>query len=285
VFTSAIRVGYLPEICFRPAGLAPVLILMPRLFLHGFFGAPNFGDELLCRSLLEAYPSSRGFAVATRDPQVTRHTARGIASVRAVRGLFPSVGFFANLPLRMLALRRADHLLIGGGGLLQDTFSPVTLQRSAFDAAWAIRSKIPYSVVGIELGSIYRLESQQRARFVLQNARSVWCLDPQSLSAARALIGSAPTPAHEFPDLAHSLLAREALRPRSSDGEAHCVVNPTQTPARFPAEFDALIQALCRKFKRVTLAAAQPGEERAWLKLLSTRPQNLNSWFFAVFSG
>lgn len=248
---------------------------MHRPFFHGFFGAPNFGDELLCRSLLEYFPGEAGAIVATRHAAVTRRTAAGLR-VTTAPGMLNNLPFFAWLPWRILQLRRASHLLIGGGGLIQDTFGTVTLRRGAFDAAWAVRRGIPFQIVGIEVNSIYHAESKRLARFLLRHASSIWCRDDASVPRARTAAGDDRSDIRRMPDLAHEALGRWFERhPRPATPGRHCVFNPLSFPHRQPAEFVRLVEALCRRFENVTLAAAQPGEEQAWLRLLTTRPANL----------
>ncbi len=248
---------------------------MHRPFFHGFFGAPNFGDELLCRSLLEYFPGEAGAIVATRNAAVTRRTAAGLR-VTTAPGMLNNPPFFFWLPWRILQLRRASHLLIGGGGLIQDTFGTVTLRRAAFDAAWAVRFGIPYHIVGIEVNSIYHEESKRIARFLLRHASTTWCRDDASIGRARTAAGDDRTDIRRMPDLAHEALGRWYERhPRAEPGNRHCVINPLSLPHRQPAEFVRLVEEVCRRFEIVTLAAAQPGEEKAWLQRLPVRPPNL----------
>lgn len=249
------------------------MTVMRLPYLHGFFGAPNFGDELLCRSIAETFGGDEGTIVATRSAAVTKYTMRGVPGVSIVPGMLFNLAFFGWLPLRVRKLGQASNVLIGGGGLLQDTYSTATLMRSTFDAAWAVRFGIPFDLIGIELGSIYHPESKSRARFLLRHARSVWCRDPES--ARRAGNASHRDDVREVPDLAHDFLRRWfAAHPRQGGG-GHCVFNPLSTPGKRPEEFAALVRRLCRDFSKVTLAAAQPGEEKAWLEMIGKRPSNL----------
>lgn len=251
-------------------------VTMQYPYLHGFFGAPNFGDELLCRSLLDAFSGDRGALVATRNTAVTRRTAHGL-HVCIVSGMFSHLRFFTGLPWRIWHLRRASHLLIGGGGLLQDTFSTVTIMRSAFDAALAVRFGIPFYFIGLEVGSIYHDVSKEHARFLLQNAKSVWCRDPESVVRARISSGNDRADIHEMPDIAHAFLRNWfSLHPRAGNGQSHCVVNVLKSRGSHPLEFVALVCALCKRFYRVTLAAAQPGEELDWIKGFPDPPSNLH---------
>ncbi|HEX2099159.1 MAG TPA: hypothetical protein VHF69_00765, partial [Candidatus Synoicihabitans sp.] len=81
----------------------------------------------------------------------------------------------------------------------------------------------------------------------------------------------------EMPDLAHDFLEMWYGRNgRSTGANGHCVINPLATPRAHPGEFAALIDALCQRYRQVTLATAQPGEEVAMLRSLPSRPSNLD---------
>lgn len=242
-----------------------------RPFFYGFFGAPNFGDELLCRTVVELFAGDRDARVATRRPRITRHTLVG-SRAKAVRGKFPHVDFWQGFFGRIWHLSRTSDLVIGGGGLIQDVYSTVGMKGISFDVAQMIRRGRPYVFVGIEIGTISQPVSKELSRFLVSNARAVWCRDALSEQRARAL--GATGEVILAPDLAHWLLRRWAAS-HATEPTSHCVVNPRIVPQQNRAEFGKMILALCQRYDRVTLAAAQPGEQRDWIAHLSPMPENL----------
>jgi len=85
-----------------------------RVLISGYYGAGNLGDEALLAGLLAALVTAGVEAtVASLDPAATSRD-HGVAAVHRVRGL---VG----------GLLRADAVVSGGGGLLQDATSARSL--------------------------------------------------------------------------------------------------------------------------------------------------------------
>lgn len=86
-----------------------------RVLLSGYYGFGNLGDEAILEALVRGL-SDRGHEVEvlSGDPPATR-AHHGVAAA----------GRYASLPL---ALGRADALVSGGGGLLQDATSSMSLR-------------------------------------------------------------------------------------------------------------------------------------------------------------
>ena len=84
--------------------------------ISGYYGAGNAGDEAILSAMLSALraeiPGAR-IVVLSRDPP---RTAAEHGMEAAPRGLL------RHLPAQVRLLRRADLLLCGGGGLLQDAY-------------------------------------------------------------------------------------------------------------------------------------------------------------------
>ena len=112
-----------------------------RLLISGYYGAGNLGDEALLAGLLQALEAA-GIApqVASLDPDATTR-AHGVAAVHRYRGL-------------PRALWRADAVVSGGGGLLQDVTSTRSLAYylGVVRAARALRK--PVAVFGQSLGPL-----------------------------------------------------------------------------------------------------------------------------------
>lgn len=243
-----------------------------RPFFQSYFGVPNFGDELLCRAVVGMFDVAGTGRVAARRPKISRVTLRGTGA-RTVLGKFPHRGFWVGLPLRLWYLSRASQLFIGGGGVIQDTFSPATIMSSTFDVSRAVGHDAPFAFVGIEIGNVAQPESRVRAEFALKHAAVVWCRDQRSFERAQEL--GAGDRAFLAPDLAHSFLRSWPTAGSAVDTNEHCVVNVRVLAQDHPDAFRALIADLCDRYSRVTLASAQPGEEKGWVALLRDRPANL----------
>src|SRR5438105_835314 len=89
-----------------------------NILIAGYYGFGNVGDELILSSILmeigKRYPSSR-ITVLSADPERT-HRFHGVSSVRRWS------------PLAVVrAIWKADVLVVGGGGLLQDQTSSRSL--------------------------------------------------------------------------------------------------------------------------------------------------------------
>lgn len=245
---------------------------MTRIYMFGFFGAPNFGDELLCQAIVSNVGRSLGnatrFHIATRQPKVTRRLVRG--NFRTVPGLFSDVRFFAFLPWRLWSLAQADRVLIGGGGLFYENSSPRGIMGCTFDATAAILFNRPYDIIGVEIGHIETEGARALVSFVFRNARTIWCRDETTLEKARALCGRDDP--QFFADISHDFLEGQVKASSGTQTETHgqCVINPLALHFRKPEEFTALILWAQQRFDRVVVAIAQPGEEKAIAELLKT---------------
>ncbi len=99
-----------------------------RIFLHGYYGNSNIGDESILESIIQQiknrYPDSE-IVVSSSDPNQTLSVhpeVDGIVRRRSFRTLH------VRLPFEILTatdywseLYQADELWIGGGGLIRDT--------------------------------------------------------------------------------------------------------------------------------------------------------------------
>ncbi len=165
-----------------------------RLLVSGYYGAGNLGDEALLAGLVGSL-TTMGVEpiVASLDPAATRRD-HGVASVHRLRGL-PG------------ALLRADAVVSGGGGLLQD----VTSARSLGYYLGVIRAARwlgkPVAVFGQSLGPL-SADGEVRVRRALRDV-PLGLRDAPSLALAARL----DLPAHAVADTA-------LLLPRPSEAGA-----------------------------------------------------------------
>lgn len=143
-----------------------------RLLISGYYGAGNLGDEALLAGLLPSLLAA-GVApvVASLDPASTA-VDHGVAAVHRIHGL-PA------------ALWRANAVLSGGGGLLQDATSARSLQYylGVVRAARALGK--PVAVFGQSLGPLSS-SGADRVRRVLTGV-PLGLRDAPSLELARRL--------------------------------------------------------------------------------------------------
>ncbi len=100
---------------------------MPNALLLGYFGAGNFGDELILTSFLKAYGGilkDRGFSLTLtiKKPATSEY-------ISGLKELYEEIDVVRITPLMpySLAVRRATHLIAPGGSLLQNATSSRSL--------------------------------------------------------------------------------------------------------------------------------------------------------------
>jgi polysaccharide pyruvyl transferase CsaB len=162
-----------------------------RLLISGYYGAGNLGDEALLAGLLAALGAAGVEpTVASLDPAATRRD-HGVAAVHRVRGIAGG-------------LLRADAVLSGGGGLLQD----VTSARSLGYYLAVIRA------------------ARWLGRPVAVFAQSLGPLSPRGEARVRRALRGVPLGLRDAPSL--RLAARLGLDARAVADTA--LLNPRPTP-------------------------------------------------------
>lgn len=173
-----------------------------RIVVSGYYGCGNTGDEAILAGMLvtfrEADPDLE-VTVVSGDPEQTRRT-HGVDAVPRMR---PG-------PL-WRALRAADGLVSGGGGLLQDRTSarPVAYYAGVMGLARAARR--PYVIHTQGLGPIHRRTNRRLAAMALRGAAHVSLRDEGSVALARHLGVRRPIEVTADPAL--------ALEPRRRPGD------------------------------------------------------------------
>lgn len=158
-----------------------------NVVVAGWLGSANLGDELVFTGL-RGKLAARGTEVVaiSRDPGATRR-AHG---VEAVRALDPA------------ALRRADALVLGGGGLLQDETSPFNLPYHLVRPGLGLAAGTPFAGVGLGAG---RLRTALGRRLVRATMRRARCTSVRDQASADLLAEVGVPGAIVAADLAFSL--------------------------------------------------------------------------------
>ncbi len=161
---------------------------MTSVFVSAWVGAGNLGDELLLRRLHDRLRSAGAdeITVVSLDPSATE----ALHPVRAVhpRALHRVVG----------AIRRADLVVVGPGGLLQDASSPFNLPYQLHRAMLARATGTPVLGMGLGADPMHRRGSGALLRLGLGGADAIAVRDEPS----RAVLDPHRVTAHATADLA-----------------------------------------------------------------------------------
>jgi polysaccharide pyruvyl transferase CsaB len=158
----------------------------PRIFLVGYYGMRNLGDEAI-RSAIEQAAAARGLDIAwfaSRD--------RADPDPRSVpvggRGLWRYVA----------AILRADRVVLGGGGILKDEGPRLPLELAATALLARLLGK-PVNLLAVGVGPFYTRTGRWLARLTARLADVRTVRDQASAEALRALgisrveVGGDPT--------------------------------------------------------------------------------------------
>jgi len=154
----------------------------------GYFGAPNLGDELLCKCVVnrlrEAHAANTVY-IMTRSAEVSRRYT-GLDG-KYVEGYWPEPEYFQNLCGHLRAVSDSSLVVIGGGGLIADYYSWSSIPRYCIDALWAILAGRRYVFVGLGVREVSRWWLRQVARFVCTHAGALYCRDKGSAERLKEL--------------------------------------------------------------------------------------------------
>lgn len=164
----------------------------------------NIGDQAIrtatCALLRRHVPNAR-ITVATARPE---EVARDLGVSTVARGS-------AGLPGQLAAMRRADLVLVGGGGLFQDDDSLLKMPfwTSRVLAARAAGTQVAGFALGT--GPLGHPSSRLAARAAFALMRHVSVRDPEALAVARSVTDK---PVHLVPDPAICLEPENRARAR-----------------------------------------------------------------------
>ena len=149
-----------------------------RVVVSGYFGHGNTGDEALLAGMLasmRAVEPALEAVVISGDPAETQRTHR----VQSVPRMGPTAIW--------RALRDADGLISGGGGLLQDRTSARPVAYYAGVMGLARLARRPYVVHAQGLGPIRHRPNRALSAMALRGAAHVSLRDAESIALAREL--------------------------------------------------------------------------------------------------
>lgn len=229
---------------------------MPQIFLFGYFGAGNFGDEWTLASFLKGCQqiglSRKQFVVLSRNPQATSDE-HGVASIpRNWSSILSTV--------------RKSHSVVGcGGSLLQD----VTSFRSLFFyclLVWVAKVMGKKVVMlGQGLGPFKRHLSRKLAKRTLSACDLVTFREEVSFETAKQL-GASLDNCFVTADLT---FVWDELSQREQKAEIGVNIRPIKERWSEKALLEALKSSL-REGERVLLLPLQPQSDELSLKSLET---------------
>jgi polysaccharide pyruvyl transferase CsaB len=156
-----------------------------KALLCGYYGEHNLGDDALLEVLLDQMPEGWIPLVTARDEAAVRDR-HGVATTdrTSLRGVHA-------------ALAGCDALVLGGGSLLQDATSLLSLLYYASLILAARRRGLPILLWGQGLGPLRRRRSRVLVRGLLRLASAISWRDADSAALAerwgvRGLLGSDP---------------------------------------------------------------------------------------------
>lgn len=232
-----------------------------RLLISGYAGAGNAGDEAILGGLLRtlgALTSATGrpahaITVISSDPAQTER----VHGVAAVPRLAPDT---------LRAMRRADAVISGGGGLFQDTTScrPPLYYGGVVQLAGAVGR--PYVILSQGLGPLHGGLSRWIAGRALRGAAHVSLRDAGSVDLARAL--GVRRPIATAPDLA---LGLEPPPPDPGDRIVVALRGRDLDPARLSHVREA-VSALAAAGEVLGLPMHEPADRPVALALVDGMP-------------
>ena len=146
-----------------------------RIVLSNSYGAPNAGDQAILLTMIEALKKRSPniqIDVLTRWPKSTRKRHPGVRAVRS--GII--LGFLDTCK----SIRQADILILGGGGIIQDSTSLGSLIMHLSRAALARFFATPFIGVGLGAGPITTKLGRWLTKVVLNTAEGLYVRSEKS---------------------------------------------------------------------------------------------------------
>ncbi len=163
-----------------------------RLLISGYYGFDNLGDEAILAALLQE--------LAKRHPDWTPIVLSGKPSATEARYGVPAVSRDSLLGL-WWEMGRADLLLSGGGGLLQNATSQLSLMYYLGIMELARRRGVPYILLGQGLGPLRGPGVLKIVSRFLRRAEAIVVRESDSRRLVEAM-GVTEVPVRQAADLA-----------------------------------------------------------------------------------
>lgn len=155
-----------------------------KIFIIGWFGAGNIGDEaILLSELLTLRNRFKGtkFYILSFGPERTKKLTDGIPEVENIVGIGSKYRFLrSDFRGLISAFRNSDAVIIGGGGIFQDIYNyyPIPFFTSMAVLARLFRKQLLLHSVGI--GPICNFISRKLCRIAANSAHAISVRDAES---------------------------------------------------------------------------------------------------------
>lgn len=236
----------------------------------GFFGCPNFGDELLCysvsRRLDETFPDNQQF-IFTNNARVSRHYL-SLDKV-FIEGFYPSPEYYRHFADHITAVRNCDLIIIGGGGLISDKYSAHALWRYLIEATLGIVFNRKYVFVGIGVLPLKRLLWRVFAKFILNNAAFITCRDP--LSKQRLTDLGVTNSIDIGPDLAFLCPMEQSF----ANNQTYGVLNLRREPGLAQAEIQGIAEEMLKYTQQIRFLCAENDDHAYYDSVIENFPPAL----------
>lgn len=247
-------------------GAEPAAPPVRSCLLVGFWGVPNFGDEWLLRCAQafarECLPNHRLTALV-RSSEIERRLGQHRSGVRLLEGFFPDPRFFRSLPSLLGELGRSDITLIGGGGLINDSYTAASIPRYAVPALMSLVCGLPVVWWGLGVVSPRGWLLRRLAYATLGLSTRVLVRDRASLE----LLHAKGVNARLSDDL--SALSPPSPTRGNASSERSLVVNFRDDDPDLREGRLSYVLASRRRFARVILLAAEHGDEVLYRALVA----------------
>ena len=142
--------------------------------ISGYYGSNNHGDDVLLKAItddLRQINPDIKITVISKRPNETKQ----IYKVNSIQRF--------NFPLILLALRRTNLLIMGGGSLIQDLTSTKSLIYYVFVMNMAARAKAKVMLYANGIGPLFLEKNKKRAVNALEKVEKITLRDAQSKEA------------------------------------------------------------------------------------------------------
>ncbi len=166
---------------------------MSRLLVVGYYGARNYGDELMLLSLLDLDDYSRydeivvlslgdGLADVDELAEIKKGVCSRVIRARSIRSGKGLIGKVRSIVVLMKEVFRCDSIVFGGGTLFFDNVSSkwrnmLGVFKVSFLAKWIGR---PYAFVGVGVGEVETYLGGRIFRYCVKNAECIQVRDTSS---------------------------------------------------------------------------------------------------------
>ncbi len=155
-----------------------------KVFIIGWFGAGNIGDEAILLSelrILKAQLREVEFSILSFDPERTQKLTTDIPEVKKIVRMGAKKNIFRSNMFGIInTFRTVDVVIIGGGGLFQDIYNhyPTPFFASMALAAWLFRKRLIFYCLGI--GPLNTRIGKKLCKFAANLAEIISVRDPES---------------------------------------------------------------------------------------------------------